>query len=203
MYLYHYDHSYLLQFPLVPVYSDYPHISSAKLRPRHRKLELELSHPESNNISSTSLSPAAAVITTLSSTRISKQSDLAVGVIQNGELHLTTVADVLQMRPTFLGGLNRDDVQDIDSDEDPDEDADEPNASTAATVSAPLQQVHMRRKESDRAEASRTQSYSFMLSQEEAEIQRKLRVDIPGSDDSNDAFMKLCFDKSVTKSEMK
>lgn len=128
----------------------------------------------------------------MSSTKISKQTDLAVGVIQNGELHITALADVLQLRPTFLGTFKRDDVEDLDSEEEAaEEEGDE------AGGAAPLQQVHMRRKESDRAEASRTQSFAFMQSQEESEPWRRLQVSTPGSEIANDAFVQLYYDPST------
>lgn len=181
---------YLLQFPLVPVYSNYPNITTAKLRPRHRRLEVEVAPPSGM--------PGATqpIRTTLSSTKISKQSDLAIGVIQNGELHLTALTDVLQLRPTFLGTFKREDVEDLDSDEE--EGAEEEGEEASA---APLQQVHMRRKESDRAEASRTQSFAFMQSQEEAERWRRLQVNTPGTEQANDEFLQLYYDGSSAMEE--
>lgn len=185
----------LLQFPLVPVYSNYPYIASAKLRPRHRRLEVEMAPPSSTG------GPAGgtqqSIRTTLSSTKISKQSDLAVGVILNGELHITALTDVLQLRPTFLGTSKREDVEDLESDEEEggaEEEGEDSNA-------APLQQIHMRRKESDRAEASRTQSYAYMLSQEEAELWRRLKVNTPGTEQANEDFLQLYYDASVMEEE--
>jgi hypothetical protein len=133
----------------------------------------------------------------LSSTKISKQSDLAVGVILNGELHITALTDVLQLRPTFLGTSKREDVEDLESDEEEggaEEEGEDSNA-------APLQQIHMRRKESDRAEASRTQSYAYMLSQEEAELWRRLKVNTPGTEQANEDFLQLYYDASVMEEE--
>ena len=56
----------------------------------------------------------------------------------------------------------------------------EDEAENAETDAVPLQQVHMRRKESDRAESSRVQSFAYMQSQEEAEPWIPLNVYDPG-----------------------
>ena len=96
-----------------------------------------------------------------------------MGVFRDGELHITALNDVLQLRPSFASLQPKgEEVHDAYSDDEVDEDA----------GSAPLQQVHMRRKESERSESSRMQSFSYVQSQEDAEDWRPLKVHPPGKD---------------------
>jgi DNA-directed RNA polymerase-3 subunit RPC5 len=155
-----------LQFPLKPVFSEYPDISSAQLRPQHGRLEMDLQTPGDRQGGQQKPST-----TTLASTKIEQQSCMGIGVIENGAFHITPVASVVQMRPSFQNLQTREEVQDLEDSDD--EDGDASNA-------APLQQVHLKRKESDRAETSRVQSFSFLQQQEAAEAWVPLRVFDPG-----------------------
>ena len=148
----------LLQFPLVPVYSDCPDLRSARIRPQYGRLELEKSG-------------GVGASTTLSSTKIKPQSTHCSGIISNGQLNITPVIDIMQMRPSFVSLRPQEEATDAFSDDEGDEEG----------SSAPIQQVHMRRKESDRAESSRMQSFSYIQSQEEAESWKTLDVYLPGN----------------------
>lgn len=167
---FYYNHlcRFLLQFPLKPVFSEYPDISSAKMRPKHGRIELDIKTPGDRN------GPNKAGTTKLSSIKISQQSCMGIGVVQNGEFHITPVSSVVQLRPSFENLKPREEVQDMSSG-----DEDE-GTGEAEPASAPLQQVSLRRKESERAESSRVQSFSFLQAQEEAEAWVPLRVFDPG-----------------------
>lgn len=156
---------YLMQYPLKPVFSEYPEVQSAKMRPKHRRFEIDIA----TDVGSSGRSKFET--TTLCSTKIEQQSCMGVGVVRNGEFHISPIATTIQMRPSFENLQTREIVQDASSEEEDD----------GEEEAVPLQQVHLRRKESDRAESSRVQSFSFLQSQEEAEMWVPLRVYDPGS----------------------
>ena len=86
---------------------------------------------------------------------------LCVGVVRDNALHLTKVDEILQLRPSFQN-LRRDEYVEntVDDDDDMDKKADnEPK----------IQQVQMKRKESERAQTTRKQSYGHIQSLEENE----------------------------------
>jgi hypothetical protein len=91
----------------------------------------------------------------------------------------------MQMRPSFSALRPHEEATDAFSDDEGDEEG----------SSAPIQQVHMRRKESDRAEASRMQSFSYIQSQEEAEAWKPLDVYMPGMSKFHfkTTLMRICY----------
>ena len=148
------------------MFSECPNIASAKIRPNFCRLEMEVHSPHTDN-------SQALSATTLSSTKVPMQTNMGVGVFQNGEFHINPVKTVVQMRPSFEKLKAREVIEDMSSgDEDDDNEV---------SGSAPLQQVHLRRKESDRVETSRAHSYSYLQAQEESDPWIPLRVHDPGT----------------------
>ena len=173
---------YVLQFPLKHSYSDCPKIHSAKFRPKHQRLELSIPYPEEIFASdSEKPRPAAGQGQTLSSTTVTQKSNLCVGVIMDGSLHMSNLKEVLQCRPSFKGFESNIEMVEEDDDiidSEPDEVAD----------SKQLQSVGYKRQESERAQASRLQSYSHIQAQEDLEAWRSLKVHHPNSEEVNNLF---------------
>lgn len=96
---------FLLQLPLKPCYVDPPEVVSARYKPENRLLELQ----------------GDSSIPYLHSSKLSnKKSNLAVGVIKNNEMHITSIQDVFQLRPSFQHLQQDNELEsfiDIDEDE--------------------------------------------------------------------------------------
>jgi hypothetical protein len=105
-----------LQFPLRPTYADTPNISSARCKPRHKKLELSVPYDKAifgNDVRAPANASQKFVSTTLNQTPF-----LGVGVVRDGALHITPVEDVLQIRPCFDNLVGRGEItEDMDDDE--------------------------------------------------------------------------------------
>lgn len=157
---------YLLQFPLRPVYQDPVDISAAKFKPNHKILELDVPFTREAKKSFESqkdIPPAQKYI----SSAVAQTVVLGAGIIHNNAMHISPVNAVLQMRPTAkIYKRNVDSIEDMEDDV-PDE---------SKSKEEGLQQVRMKKKESDKAQSMRMQSYSFLQSQEELESWLPLTV---------------------------
>jgi hypothetical protein len=156
---------FILQFPLKPCYEECPFIAAAKFRSKHKKLELTVPYPQ--GILTSDERGDFGPYQTFLSTSVHQRSNLCVGVVKDGALHLSAVREVLQCRPSFKGLQPK--IEYIDDDSSFDSNLEEED-------SKPLQQVALKRKESERAQASRLQSYSYMQAQEDLEEWKELQV---------------------------
>jgi hypothetical protein len=159
----------LLQFPLRPIYADTPTITTCQFKPLNKKFNMDV-----KNETTTGLQLHTSSV-------VCPNSNLCAGVIRNGELHLTALNDVYQMRPSF-------DNVDFDDEIDIIENKDEEK-------SAAIQQVHVKPKESERARATKEQSYSHMKKKEEEESFRGLIVHSIESEESSGYFESIYYDK--------
>ena len=164
-------HLEVLQFPLVPVYTQPMPIKMAKIKPKHRKMELGIGE-----------SVEEAEQQTYTSSRVAQSSCLAAGIISNNEMYITEVKTVLQLRPSYkkLQEGKGDSIEYID-------DADERDHSDTEAGDG-LQQVQLKRKESERAQASRVNSFAYLVQQQDQESWVELEVNNIGSPDAENCF---------------
>ena len=173
---------YLLQYPLRPVFTDhFETVKSTKFKPIHKKLELEVPYP-AHLVSRASGDDTCQKIAASS---VAQNISLGAGVIRDNALHITAVKEVFQMRPSFkdlkIGG----DIIEGDFIDDEEDIKDEKPA---------LQQVHMKRKETERAQTNRINSYGYLHAQEESEPWIPLRFHDFESQESIDTFEKMYVD---------
>uniref|UniRef100_A0A8C4R5V4 RNA polymerase III subunit E n=1 Tax=Eptatretus burgeri TaxID=7764 RepID=A0A8C4R5V4_EPTBU len=196
------ENLYLFQHPVRPAtspYDDVPHLS-ARIKPRQQKVELELainvnsaSYSQSKgeqialNVDGTSSEDATysmkvmdkqVLVSTPAAVDVSRY---AIGVFRKGELHLTPLHGMLQLRPGFsyldkadARHRENENIQDGDSSqEEPEED---------------VKQITVRfaRPESDRARQKRMQSYEYMRQKQSEEPWHHLAYH--GSKDSRADF---------------
>ena len=162
----------ILQFPLRPVYSETPSIESCRFKPVNRKIRF--------NIANSGISQLHT------STSVCSNSNICVGVIRNGALHISPINDVYQMRPCF------DDVKFND-----DEGVDVTQTSTGSSEDkfTSMQQVHVKPKESERVRASKELSYSHMKKKEDDEQFRRLNYFGMNSDESGEYFEGMYYEE--------
>ena len=154
------------------MYSQVANITAAKYKPHHKSLQLEVPYNDAifaadyagdNKNTSSSRAPQ-----TFSSSVVHVNSVLGVGVMRDGQLHINPVQDVLQIRPFFSGVVTSQEIVEDISDESSSSDDDIKGGVAAGKDKKPLQQVMLRRKENERMENSRLQSYTHVKTQEEA-----------------------------------
>ena len=100
------------------MYSECPDITEARIKPKHKVLELQV--PYNRSIFSADNDDNRPSHQTMISSKIEQNSSLSIGVVRNGELHLTPLQDVYQIRPSFENVKTGEITEDV-SDEDDDE----------------------------------------------------------------------------------
>lgn len=161
---------YLTQFPLRPVYSDPIHVKGAKFKPNNEILELTVPYPAEI----TKVLEKQGVTDTLqkyNSTEVLHSNNLAAAFIADNTMYIHPIRKVLQLHPNTKGNknLNIELVEGLESDED-DDDYD------SGRKQENIQQVQLKRKESERAQSARLQSYSYLIQNQEAEAWQPLKV---------------------------
>lgn len=147
---------YLLQYPLKPIMATMNDLNKVKLKPVHKKMEFELASDGGQLYNSSA---------------IADNNSLCVGVMKEGNLHLSPLSSILQMRPSFTNMTPKgESLEDIDDTEP------KPKAKETSDSSSQPQQVQMKRKESERAQHNRLNSYSHLKSLENAEAFQCLQV---------------------------
>lgn len=166
----------LLQFPLRPIFADSPQVADCRLKPVNKRLRMDVVHGPYSQLHTSSV--------------VCPDANLCVGVIRNGALHLSPLNTVFQMRPCFDEVLF-DDEEEVEIPKEKLEDK-----------AAAIQQVHVRAKESDRARATKEQSYASVLKRAEEEPFHSLRVYPMNSEESSQLFESLYFKGDVTPMEI-
>jgi DNA-directed RNA polymerase-3 subunit RPC5 len=165
---------FLLQFPLKPVYADSIDISAAKFKPVHKKMELDVpflvpeSYPRENiaNVPKTQKFQSSVV---------AQEACLGAGIVKDNTMYITPIQSVLQLRPSFKNMLSsRAEITEQMDD-------DVPDAEPAEGEGDGLQQVTLKRKESEKAQSSRIQSYSYLKAQEDHEQWKELVISTIGT----------------------
>jgi DNA-directed RNA polymerase-3 subunit RPC5 len=173
----------LLQQPLRPAWRPYnvPSNTTARFKPNAKRLELQQPlDPKCANYNEGVEEIKRVTSLTLRSSLVDPpKCDFAVGVIRNGRLLLLPVNYTLQLRP-HLSHLNADTSnkakaggQGEDTDEEMGmEDNDGPEIKQELTAI----EVQVKRRETERQQAARLKSYTYLQQEEEAEAWVNLQV---------------------------
>jgi DNA-directed RNA polymerase III subunit RPC5 len=158
----------LLQFPLRPARIDPPTLSTVNYKPQHKRMEMSIQYPsdiavDREKYSSSDITDGQKLL----SSTVKQSAFLAVGVIRDNNLHLTAVDDILQMRPSFHDMKFANEILEKVDDDDAD-------IKTEADIK-PMQQVSLKRKESEKAQLNRKQSYGYIHTVEENEAWLRLQ----------------------------
>lgn len=184
---------HLLQFPLKPVYSDQLlQVSrTAHFKPINKKLELEVpfcvtktkqqqqQQQGSDDRGKQSEGGQQNRLLKYASSAVGQDANLAAAIIKNNVMYLSPVQSTLQMRPSFksMQSFRQEVVEDYPMDYENDgAEGLLASESEAAGSSGALQQVQLKRKESEKAQSARIQSFSYMQAQEGQEKWEKLKV---------------------------
>ena len=184
-----------MQFPLKHMNADPPEVDKARFKPRHRRLELLVPYPAHciNEDFDTHQSILSHIV--------SLKTNMGVGMIKDGAMYINSIKEVLQCRPSFrnLQPISHPPESDNDDDEDDDGIGDEEGDvkekeedEEGAKDEEMLQQVSLKRKESEKSQALRLQSYSHVYAKEEAEEWQELNVYPPGTLNYRDALNIFC-----------
>lgn len=146
---------YLMQFPLKPEFANPPAISKVRFKKNFKKMEVEIPFE-----SSSSQGRKPVINQVFHSATVARNTCLAGMIVHNDAVHLTVFQDILQMRPSFKskqqpGSWGKDDVETLSDAEEEKE--------------APVEQIHMKRRETERSQSARAQSYSHIQMLEENE----------------------------------
>ncbi|KAL7979199.1 hypothetical protein Chor_015223 [Crotalus horridus] len=141
---------YLFQYPIRPASMTYDEVThlSAKIKPKQQKVELEMAIDTSNSNYCRSKGEQIALnvdgtCTDETNTYSSNISRYAAAIYKRGELHLTQLNGILQMRPSFAY-------------------LDKADAKYREREAANEQKVRFSRPESEQARQRRVQSYEFL-----------------------------------------
>jgi DNA-directed RNA polymerase III subunit RPC5 len=153
---------FLLQFPLKPIYADPPNIPHARFKARHRKLEMEIPFVTAPILDG---DPKDRTINQrFQSMTVARETSLAAGVIKDNAMHITPIQDVVQMRPSFRNMNTGADIEYISDNE------------QETSGEQPVEQIQMKRRETEKTQSARAQSYSYLQAQEETEPWLRLQV---------------------------
>jgi hypothetical protein len=196
---------YLAQFPLKPVYADPLNVKSAKYKQHHHHIELHV--PYSNQITSSfeSSNMQSDNFQKYVSHVVSSQNTLASGFIAEDTLYLSPISQTLQFRPSLKqsNGMTKLEAMEITQDIDAYEEEEAAAAGTSSANAENVQQVQLKRKESERAQSARLQSYSYLKQQLEAEPWRGMKVFPIGKGyHCNVTFSDSCFTHRFVGSEV-
>jgi DNA-directed RNA polymerase-3 subunit RPC5 len=160
---------FLLQFPLKPVYADSIDISSGKFKPKHKKLELDIPFVVPENYPRENLANVPKTQKYQSSV-VGLDACLGAGIIKDNAMYITPIQSVLQLRPSFkdMNSFRSEVVEQMDDDVADNE--------VQEGEGEGLQQVTLKRKESEKAQSSRVQSFTYLKAQEELEAWRTLTI---------------------------
>lgn len=161
---------YLAQFPMRPVYQEPPNIKSARLKPKCNKMELSVPYP-SGMQRSIDLPPGERVQKFVSS-EVRLKQNIAAGFIFEDRMIIAPIQSVLQFRPGLIpaGGVGasmpRTEIVEME----------EVNDHIEAEENDTIQQIQLKRKETERAQAARLKSYAYLKHQAELEPWQELEV---------------------------
>lgn len=181
------DKLYLFQYPVRPASMSYDNVThlSARMKPKQQKVELEVAmdimspnycrskgeqialnvdgtSSEDSNVYSTKMMDKQTFSSIQANTNTSRY---AAAVFHKGELHLTPLQGILQMRPSF-NYLDKADTKHRER-----EAANEAGDSSQDEAEEDVKQVTVRfsRPESEQARQRRTQSYEFLQKKQSEE----------------------------------
>ena len=174
VYFNHNEQWQLIQFPLIPIYFDPVTVQDAKYKPIHKKMEF------------LGKKSAAYDDFHFSSSRVAQDTSMAAGIICDDAMYLAPIDTALQMRSSVKNlHKAKGEYQEEEEEEEKDE-----NSETETNADG-LQQVTLKRKESERAQASREQSYAYLSKKEDMEPWQHLKVNAIGSAESDNILAHL------------
>ncbi|KAF0690512.1 Aste57867_18102 [Aphanomyces stellatus] len=171
-------HIHVVQFPLRPVYRGMTNKPvHAKYKPVNSMLTLDypVNMDEHYNKEDDQQMPARLQ---LQSSAVAPVSNYAVGVFRDGQLHLTPVSSILQMRPSMAHLDEEDDDMDVDEKQE----KPKPSSSNVEEV-----QVQFQKRQSQRALAAMQNSYAYKRSV----VQAESWVDLQINHDEEEEFEQL------------
>ena len=154
---------FLLQFPLRPIYAEPPHIQAARFKPNHRKIEIEIPFTSSNAAMG---GDHGQINQKFHSATVARGTCLAAAVIRDNAMHITSLQEAMQLRPSFKS-MQTHAWENVESMSD--EERDVPK-------DTPVEQIQMKRRETDSNQSQRTSSYAHLQAEEEKEIWHRLQV---------------------------
>ncbi|TMW69325.1 hypothetical protein Poli38472_001481 [Pythium oligandrum] len=163
---------FMVQFPLRPAYRPMPQAPrAARIKPAHQILQLDydLDH-KSEHFDGDAEDYLKQKHLRLQSSSVPALTNYAVGVFREGQLHLTPISGVLQMRPS-LAHIDEA-VDDVEEDVDMAMEEEQKEAENAVKEV----QFQFKKKQSERAISAIQNSYAYKKQQINAETWRELRV---------------------------
>jgi DNA-directed RNA polymerase-3 subunit RPC5 len=182
------DQLYLLHHPLRPrsrpYDKDYGPLQSARVKHKQKRLELVYSVDEYDPHFDQAHDRASRTkALTLDSSVVPPKTNYVVGVLQNGELHLSPLHAICRMRPSF--GY----IDDADAEKKAEEDKN--NAPQQHQMEIKPVLVKYRRQQTARSLAYQRLTYDHMKAQNDAEEWRELDVYGKNSQEAREHFRKL------------
>ncbi|KDO23220.1 hypothetical protein SPRG_11152 [Saprolegnia parasitica CBS 223.65] len=175
---------HVFQYPLRPVYRGMLNRpASAKYKPENAMVTLEFPVNTETNYNSEDHTPLPPMLP-LTSSVVTPVSNYAAGVFRKGQLHLTPVSTIMQLRPSLQ---HLDESDDEASDDDM---ADvETDKKAEATPDVKEVQVQFKKRQSERALAAMQSSYAYKRGLIQSEKWIPLRV--VSEDEDKDEFEQL------------
>jgi DNA-directed RNA polymerase-3 subunit RPC5 len=175
---------HLVQFPLRPAYRGMnKRPVQAKYKPENAMLTLDYSVDIDQNYNKDDSAQMSQYLQ-LQSNAVAPVSNYAVGVFRSGQLHLTPVSSILQMRPS-LHHL------DEDNHEDDDDDKAQSKPVVQKTDDVKEVQVQFKKRQSERALAAIQSSYAYKRSLIQSEKWMELHVNPDEEDEFEHLFSEI------------
>uniref|UniRef100_A0A7I4FJY4 DNA-directed RNA polymerase III subunit RPC5 n=1 Tax=Physcomitrium patens TaxID=3218 RepID=A0A7I4FJY4_PHYPA len=168
---------YVLQYPLRPYWRPYnleERCLEVRIKPQQTKFEVDLDiDTTSENYDQDREQHLQIEKQTLASSKVAMTTSYAIGILRGNRLHLNPVQAVVQFRPSMkyideydaAKKKSNKEAGIADGDEEELFDAEPPESKTELT----LLQVNVRRRETERQEATRLQSHAYLKQLDEAE----------------------------------
>jgi len=185
---------FLTQFPLKPVYADVPIVSSARYKPKHHKLELTVPYPTTLQQNFDTFCDKETHQKLISS-EVLQSNCLGAAFINNERMFISPIKEVLQLRPVMKQSHQSMKIEEMDDYSEEENETEDPtvsnnnnNNSANKETGEGVQQIQLKRKESERAQSARLQSYSYIKQQEDTEPWHLMKVYPIGSTQSDEIF---------------
>jgi DNA-directed RNA polymerase-3 subunit RPC5 len=162
--------SYMVQFPLRPTYRPMPEPPRrARIKPNNQLLQLDFPVDQrSEHFDQDAEEYLKQKHLRLQSASVPALSNYAVGVFRQGQLHLTPLSSVMQMRPSLAH------IDDAANDEEEDMEVEEKVEPPPAEMKEV--QFQFKKKQSERALSAIQNSYAYKKQQIDAESWIELQV---------------------------
>ncbi|KAL4139311.1 hypothetical protein PRIC2_002808 [Phytophthora ramorum] len=180
---------YLVQFPLRPTYRPMPEPPRrARVKPNNQLMQLDFPVDQrSEHFDQDAEEYLKQKHLRLQSSSVPALTNYAVGVFRQGQLHLTPLSSVMQMRPSLSH------IDDAVNEEEEDMEVEEKVEAPAAEMKEV--QFQFKKKQSERALSAIQNSYAYKKQQIDAENWIELQVQDKSSSGADDEFENLFSEK--------